>query len=378
MSVIYVNPTGWEVREFSHSQYNAYKFCPKKFWWDRVRGWKQKQRASMEFGKAIEVGVKAHYAQMDPLEQFELYWQGVKANEKIVYAEKENWEWLRLAGAGLMLRFQKDWQDFPPRNPVWPEYKHALKRKDERTGVVFQTIPDLIDHDESGEFIADIKAQGNLLDTNVPGLVIMDLQLRTQAAVHYYYSPNKTYRVALWNFCTHPKRVDDASAEEIRANATHLAVNGLGDSVALYLAHECNGMAYEKAGEFLGITNSKELIKPLNAQRKKDATFAEQLDALARTISEAHKPQYVIQWVEGTMTREHAEEGLRDELSVVPQIQAGYFPLAGGIRFPNNQCTWCSHRGLCMEELRGPHEKYTEITKSELVRFDEDSMEGWD
>jgi len=380
-NAIYVNPTGWEVREFSHSQYNTYKQCPKKFYWERIVGWKQKQGAGMEFGKAIETGVKAIYQKLDPVEQFELQWAQAKENKKIVYKDGESWEWFHTAGVGLMTRFKNDWQKFPPRNPVFPDYKNALKIKDERTGKIYQTIPDLIDsspRDGRGEVIADIKAMGNLLNDEVPGLVVMDLQLRTQAAVHYRFSPNKTWRVALWNFCTKPKRVDAASAGEIVEAAMQVVVPSaeqLGEAVALYIAHEANGLTYEKAGEFLRIANPKEAMKPLTAAKKSDKELAEILERVASAVAEAHKPQYIIQWVEGTMTEEHANEGLREELSVVPLIQQNYFPHVGGMRFPNNKCVWCSHRGLCMEELCGPREEYTQITSAELYRFDADSID---
>lgn len=377
-STIYINPGGWEVREFSHSQYQSYKFCPKKFYWERVVGWRQKQGAGMDFGKAIETGVKAVYQKLDPVEQFELQWAGARKNEKLNYKDGENWETFHAAGVGLMTRFAKDWQKYPPRNPIFPGYRNALKIKDERSGKIYQTIPDLIDHDAQGEFIVDVKAMGNLLDESVPGLVAMDMQLRTQAAVHYRFSPNKTWRVALWNFCTKPKRVDSASAEEIREVVGAIGAKCFGDAVALFIAHEANGLTYEKAGEFLRISNSKDVMKPLQAARKKDAELEARLNQAAEAVAAAHAPQYVIQWVEGTMTEEHANEALREELSVVPLIQQNYFPRAGGMRFPSNQCTWCSHRGLCMEELCGPREEYTQITNEELVRFDADSMEGWD
>lgn len=377
-NAIYVNPTGWAVREFSHAQYNQYKQCPRKFYWERIKGWKQKQGANMEFGKAIEAGVKAVYRGEDPVEHCEMYWATVRENPKIIYTKEDmGWEEFRIACVGLMSRFKKDWQKYPPRNPIFPGFKNSLKRKDARTGVVYQTIPDLIDKDSAGEFIADIKAMGNLLDTEVPGLVVMDLQLRTQAAVHYQYSPNKTYRVALWNFCTKPKRVDNPTADEIRSGSGEIGEIGMMDVIALRIAHETSAMNYEECATVLGIANPKEAMKALPNKKKAPELHA-RIDAVIAKINDAHQPQYVIQWVEGVMTKEHAEEGLREELSVVPLIQAEYFPHVGGMRFPNNNCTWCSHRGLCMEELCGPREEYTQITNAELERFDADSMQGWD
>lgn len=374
--IIYTGPTGWEVREFSHSQYQAYRGCPKRFYFERVKGWKQRPGAALELGKGVEQSVRLFFQEKrEPVETFEAAWEPLKENEKLQYPERESWQTFAAAGAGLMKKFRATWESFPPRDPAWPSFKNPLKVRDERTGVYYQTIPDLIDKDEKGRFIADLKCMGQLVDDSVPGMVVNDQQLRTQAHV------TQIYRVALWNFCRNPKQMSAATADEIyevaRAAAGGLRFQLL-PSLALHAAHEANGLTYDAAGEFLRIANPKDVMKEFRAACKAEPSAKELAETIAKQVSDAHQAEYVIQWVEGEMTPAHAEEAIAEECSVVPLIQASYFPRIGGVRFPNNECTWCSHRGLCMEELSGPREEYTKITNEELVRFDEAAMEGLD
>ena len=375
-TTIYTSQTGWEVREFSHSQYQSYKGCPKRFFFERVKGWKWKQGAIMEFGKDVQAAVEGFYTdRRDPVETFETLWAPRATDAKLVFDDKEPWAVLNAAGIGLMKKFAATWEKYPPRNPVFYNYKNALKVKDERTGVTYQTIPDLSDTDARGPFMADLKCMGNLLDDSVPGMVINDQQLRTQAAVFYKYRPDKTYRVALWGFCRKPKQMSAPTKDEILSACSD---GPTGARVALWVAHETSSMNFKQCGEFLGISNPEAVNKEFKLECKIDATLKADASRIAQRINDAHKPEYVIQWVEGQMTKEHAEEALAEELSVVSLIQQNYFPRVGGVRFPMNQCTWCSHRGLCMEDLYGPREEYTQITNAELVRADAAAMEGLD
>lgn len=376
-NAIYTNPTGWQVREFSHSQYQTYKQCGKKFYFERVLGWRQKQGAIMDFGKDVQSAVEAFFTdRRDPVETFEMLWAPREADTKLAFDDKEPWSVLNAAGVGLMNKFRATWDKYPPRNPVFYNFKNALKVKDDRTGASYQTIPDLSDADANGPYMADLKCMGGLLDDSVPGMVINDQQLRTQAAVFYKYRPEKTYRVALWNFCRKPKQMNAPTKDEIFSvcGGTEYTT----EFIALFVAHETSNMNFKDCGAFLGIANPEEVNKEFKRACKADQALKPLAESIAQRINDAHRPEYVIQWVEGTMTKEHAEEALAEELSVVSLIQQEYFPRVGGVRFPNNQCTWCSHRGLCMEELYGAREEYSKITADELVRFEESALSELD
>ena len=394
---IYTTPTGWAVYDFSHSQWSKYTFCPKQFEIMRVRGWKQKDGAALEFGKSVEDSIRYFYKEKRaPVESFEVAWNLLNATEmekllkesnakpeeiesqlrtvgELQYPDRETWETMRAAGLGLMSNFAASWESFPPRDPAFPSFKNPLKVKDARTGLSYQTIPDVIDRDERGDFIADIKSMGNLIDDSVPGLVVNDMQLRTQAAA------TRIFRVALWNFCRKPKQREPLAPEriyeEVRAGiggTRYLMVS----HVALHAAREANGMTIDAAAEFLKIKNGKEVAKEFRGNCKADPSLKAVADKVAKKLSEANAPEYKIQWVEGTMPEEHAFEAIREEMSVVPLIQAKWFPRRGGVRFPDNQCTWCPARGICMEEIHGPRPEYDAITKEEMVPFDYRAMDG--
>lgn len=395
---IYTTPSGWKVYDFSHSQYAKYKGCPKRFEIERVRGWRQKPGASLEFGKSIESSVKTFYQdKREPVEAFETSWnllsvdllpailsdarvpkqeieKRVKSVAALEFPDKEDWNSMRTAGLGLMTAFSRDWEKYPPRKPFFPEFKSPFKVRDASTGIEYQTIPDLMDSDERGKFIADLKSLGNLVD-DFPGLVANDMQLRTQAAA------TRIFRVALWNFCRKPKRGEPLSAErifeEIRAGLGGLRFQAI-PHVALYAAREANGLTIDAAGEFLGISNAKEIAKEFKQNCKEDASLKTITDEIAAKLAAENGPKFVVQWVEAEITKEHADEAIREELSVVPLIQKKWFPRRGGVRFPENDCVWCPARGLCMEELFGKRPEYDAITAAEMVPWDAAMMEGID
>jgi PD-(D/E)XK nuclease superfamily len=370
---IYVTKTGFEVYDFSHSQYDQYHGCGKKYELMRVGGWKEKPGAAREFGIVLQESVRLFYKEKkEPVESIESAWHTFKGDASTIYEypDGEDWDSFNRAGIGLMINLKKDWQKFPPRDPAWPDWKRdPFKVYNKETGLVYQAVPDLMDKDEQGHFIADLKAMGNLLNDDTPGLVVNDLQLRTQAAATHIY------RVALWNFCRKPKRVNPPTAEEIKAAVAIGLQASILEKMALLVARETSDMNIADAGKFLGIDKPDEVNKSWKADVKADPTLKEKALHIAEAINKNHKPQYVIQWVAGTMTQQHAEDGLREEMSVIPLIQQKYFPRRGGIRFPNNSCTWCKARGLCMAELHGPNPAYDEITNANLVSWDSKALD---
>lgn len=397
MEPIYIGPTGWKVFEFSHSQYSKYKQCPKRFEIERIKGWKQKPGASLEFGKAIEFSVKSFYTEKrEPREAFESSWnlnnpaliekiladanvpqeeiaKRISMAERLGYPDKESWDSMRDAGLGLMGTFARDFEKYPPRKPFFPEFKRPFNVQDKATGNPYQTIPDLIDEDGRGKFIADLKSLGNLLDDSCPGLVANDIQLRTQAAA------TGIFRVALWNFCRKPKRGDPLTAERICEEVRKLdGSSSFVPRVAIYVAREVNSLTIDAAGDFLGISNAQELAKELRQIYKTDAALKASADEIVATLSKLNGPKYVIQWVEAEIPKEHAFEAIREEMSVVPLIQQGWFPRRGGVRFPDNDCVWCPARGLCMEEIFGKKPEYDAITQDEMEPWDRSMMEGID
>ena len=369
---IYTTPNGYQVYEMSHSQFSVYKTCPKRFYFERILGWRQKPGGAMMIGHSIQGAIEAFYREeREPVETFETLWGLEREDQSLTWKEGESWETFRVAGVGLMTRFKRDWKDFPPRKPVFFNYKDRRLLRDAGTKNDYATIPDLIDRDERGEFLADIKCQGKLLSEKLVGQVALDRQICTQAAA------TGIYRVALWNFCRKPKRPEPLPSarvyDEVRAGIGGLRYQQL-PHIALTVAREVNGTTIDETGVYLGIPNSQELAKEWNKLKKEDPSLFTLAGEIAKTLSAIQAPVYKIQWLEATISKEYAFDAVRDEMSVVPLIKANYFPRRGGIRFPDDHCGFCPTRGLCLEELLGPRPEYDEITREELVRIDDKAL----
>lgn len=368
---IYTTPGGFEVREFSHSQWRLYAECPRKFYFERILGWRRKGTAAIEFGHAVELAIREFYFQkcaLDPVPMFVAHWESrAKDAAKLDWPEGQTWESMKIHGSGLMTVLGRDWKKYKPRDPQFFDYKrNKLRIRDNATGSDYATVPDFMDKDADGRYITDIKALSYLINSPLPGMAVLDMQLATQAAA------TGVSRVSLWNFCWKPKRLASATRDEILTECH-------GDAgLSIWVVRETNSLTIDEAGAFLQFENSKQLNEDFKRNKKLAPELAQESERIIATIKDRHKPQYVIQWLEGEMPREVALNAVREEMSVIPLIQAGYFPRRGGLRFPDNQCVWCSHRGLCMEELAGPRPEFTEVTNAELVPWDARAMEDLD
>jgi hypothetical protein len=60
-----------------------------------------------------------------------------------------------------------------------------------------------------------------------------------------------------------------------------------------------------------------------------------------------HAPE--VQYLRATISEESRQEFGRLVETTINQIEAGYFTLHSGIRFPQNRCVSCSHLGLCLD-----------------------------
>jgi len=374
--VLYTTPQGFEVRKFSHSQASEYFDSPAKFKWKRLHGWRERvQHAAMKFGIDIQESVRRFYKEGEnPADAFSALWQSRK-EEKLDYGN-ESWEIFDEQGKGLMRQLARDAHKYPIARPVFLDFKDSVlpKIEDPATGVIYQSIPDVIDSGPRGDFVCDIKAMGKDVDSRTPGLIIMDPQLRTQAAT------TKIFRVALWVFNRKPKAAQPVTADAILAASRKALASRAGlDALAQYVAREVNHLSIDDAGKLLGQPEPKAVSKDWLRLKKEDAAI--EIAAKEAIASLTAEPEYSIEWHEGVMTESHAMEAVRDQMAVVPQIQAGWFPCRCGMRWPNDAAPRCPFRGLCMEERAEDatdeqREAWRKITAENLVRWDESAFMG--
>ncbi len=372
--VIYETPRGFPVRKLSHSQYSEYVDSPARFRWKRIYGMKEKYTwATTEFGHAIQASVQAHLAfNLDPAEFFEKEWRERSSKPNLKFSFTTDSAKLMTQGLGLMEAFLKRRAagEFQMRKLQFPDMKAgtALVQEDPETGCSFQSIPDIIGEDDKGPFVADIKALDKSVKYDTPGLVVNDIQLRTQAALA------GINRVVLWVFVRTPQHPPAPTVYEIIEAVTDAKLK---DPIFMLEAlRKTNGLTIEDAGKALNIGNPKELAKEMLAMRKKpiDERALDALDLVLSSLAERRAPVYGIQWLEAEMTPAWAAAAVQDELRVIPDIQAGRFPCRCSVRWPNDSIHDCPYRGLCLREATA-HPTSEQLEAWEKIT--QDNLEGW-
>lgn len=370
MDYLYKTPKGWPVRELSHSAYSKYMESPAKFKYCYLYGLRERRVwATAEHGKDIQQAIISFYRGQDPVETFSALWRAREA-ETLHYPRGDSWKSLLSSGIGLMEALTRKAAQFPIRKPVWLDWKDKTlpRLHDSASGLNYVSIPDLI---EPGTLVADVKCLDRPLPDDNPNLVILDNQLRTQAAA------TQLYRVALWVFARTPHKVKPTVAE-IRTMAS-----GCDDTLIIEGVRHALDLTIDEAAELMEIGNAKAKAQEFKKQAKRDPELVLKAENLKATISTRCRNEYRIQWIEGEMTQDHAMEAVRDEMSVIPLIQQQFFPCRCGIRWPNDQALRCPYAGLCLAERtpNAPPEwraKWQAMTDENLKRWDESALEGLD
>jgi hypothetical protein len=380
--VLYTTPRGFSVRDFSNSQFNEYSESPAKFKWKRIHGYRERiQRAAMKFGIDLQEAIRRFYKEGDnPEEVFAALWLR-RQTEGLDYG-KDTWEKFEMQGRGLMKQLVRDADKYPITKPVFLDFKDAVlpKIQDPATGVNYQSIPDIIDQDAKGDFVVDIKAMAKNVDSKTPGLIVMDSQLRTQAAT------TKIFRAVLWVFNRAPKAAEPLRAEHI-VEACRKVLGGTRylvlQHVAQVVAREINALTIDEAGALLGQADPKGVNSEWRKLCKEDVALKNVPVEIVASLAAECAPEYQIEWHEGTMSEAHAMEAVHDQLSVVPQIQANWFPCRCSMRWPHDAAPRCPFRGLCLTERcpdasKEMRAEWQRITEENLVKWDETAFAGLD
>lgn len=335
--ILYTNPKGRQVREFSHSQASQYRESPAKYKHQRIGGWYERLKwASAQHGIALQAAVEAFLGRhVDPVEIFGALW-AEKKDVELRYSERQSWESLDAAGQGLMRTLVRTYKDFPVADAVFFNYQQRQKVRDQVTGIEYTAIPDML----TPEMLIDIKTMERGVSGDTSGAVVNDPQLRTQAAVV------GIYRVALWVFVRNPYTAP-FTLDEIRTRAS--GFNGLEAQALAWLYKQAVGVTWEEVGRELQIDGAA-VQKEVGNVRRRDKDTAARLDVMLEDLRASRVPEYRIEFHAGEMSKAWAEDALRDDLSLVPLIQQAWFPCRCGIRWPNDQLERCPYRGLCLKE----------------------------
>lgn len=102
MPFLYINSKGTPWMKHSYSAGNTFDQCPKKYYLQKVLGWKEKDtKARFQFGKALETAVQHHHDNNGhgAIERFVQEWSPYKDNRDLQYTKVEK-DWPTLLRTG--------------------------------------------------------------------------------------------------------------------------------------------------------------------------------------------------------------------------------------------------------------------------------------
>lgn len=360
MAILYVNAQGREVKSHSFSGGDAFKFCPQKYKLSRIDGWQEKEkRASMEFGKALESAVQFHHENRlsGGPEEFLRLWTKLKDAEVTYTATERDWESLALTGVELIKLYHLKLPTFPIdlSAPVRFQVKYfkELFPGTSLSGIEFVAWIDMVAKDKqslNGQRFWDIKTSGVDLD-DTPGIIALDQQLRSYAWITGL--PDGGF---IW--------FQKVNRSLERGSSVHLLNNfedyKAGQSAVVVKYKEAD----EGVPEETWIVREQAVIDNMLVQCGSGQKKAEKeaRDAYIRTngtrvdksILTKQRVKAVTAHFPLSDQQEVAKQIGQDVAQIVFSNDENFFPKQGGVRYPNDKCSNCAYRGICLDnsELR--------------------------
>ena len=369
---LYRNAAGQEVTHASYSARLDFKKCPRYFQLTRCDGWRDKtERAAPLFGKCIEAGVQAFEENGREPGRAELtfrrLWEDVKELpnfEKLEFTATEgNWDQLLRAGQEMMRLYEAVAPSLPIVNPLFQQtVKKQLFPGSALAGLQNKAIYDVLsfpawDHpllpkinqpdracgepDVTRPLIIDIKTSGVNLD---PALVMLDPQL-----AEYAWMARIPDEAFLW-FVKHGHSIKEGSKVTLLRE-----IGGIPAGTELYIivddSKDDEGRVYLGDLSILGMY--EEAVKGLrggNREAKKQE-FRQGKFVVQCSPSDITKQR--LQFVAVRFTEEQMNDIGRDVAQATVEMnrahEEGYYGMTGrGIRFPNNTCSFCGMRWICL------------------------------
>lgn len=391
---LYVNSRGYEVTRHSFSGSDTFQFCNKKYELQRVRGYKEKgQKASLEFGKAFESAVQRYHAGNSDLQgailKFKDEWLRWKHESLTYTTTEESWDALWLSGQELLqlyhLRFP--FMPFAANQKQRPKFQTMYTKEvfpdTSLAGIEFIAYVDLIAEmkelvDGKGNIlkwyllpgqdrrrmVIDIKTSGTMLDTT-PGIHALDQQLRAYAwitgipdvAFLVFVKTDRAIGRGSWVSLLQGVTIGDVDVYNAGNQAVVIKTEGELDDKAWIVKPETN---LDDMKLFVG---DKPQSKDGKARKQ---TWLEQHATLVPIeILTKQRIQFLPAHIDAEAQQEAASQIGEDIAMIQRASQTNTWKKQGGTRFPNNKCTSCCMRGICLKDDK---------LRDELVERD-DSME---
>lgn len=362
---LYINSKGYEVNRHSYSGGEAFHFCARKYYLERVQGWSEKQqRGASQFGIAIEKGVTFfHQHRLDAIgavAEFTRLWAEHK-DKPYTYTKVEgDWEKLNLSGQELVKVYTVLYPTFPyivsDTKYFQVESNFEVFPGSKLAGIQFTAFIDLIAQikDSFEPIIIDMKTSGK----DIPELISLDPQLRSYAWVKSWSN------VAFLWFRKCGRTMSKGDTVMLLEAGGGLKAG----TEAILLAKDLLGGWY--------ITENQRVVDEIDAKFVGKSKAVEEQRWAYITSNGVLVPERIltkqrVQFRQAVIPPESAEDIGRsikqDIVNIATATEKDFFPMQSGVRYPNEKCPNCPMRGICSNnaELRD-----SLLTRNQRDEFD--------
>jgi hypothetical protein len=359
MAYLYINSQGKEVRSHSYSAGSLFHECAQKYKLARLDGWKEREnRASQQFGIALEESIRV-YHQLDlaeALDNFRRLWTAQRDAELKYTMTEGNWENLSKSGDEMLRLYDLRLPLFPidPKNVQFQiKYYKELFPGTDMAGIEFVAYVDMVTRSRAtlgDAMIVDIKTSGVSLDTT-PGILSLDQQLRTYAWV------TGVSDVAFLWFQKCGRSLERGSYVNLLQSVADVPA---GTAMVVAALDKSDEFA---PGDLVWLVKNEAAIEAMNAAQgykegKLEQTKAAKERKLEWLKANAHRVPNDV-FTKQRVQFVNAHIGLNEQLEAARQIgqdvaqivysnSENFWPLQGGVRYPNNKCLSCCMRGNCL------------------------------
>ena len=361
MSFLYVSASGREVSHISYSALSDYNYCRQLFYLSRIAGYKDKdKRAAFEFGKCIEDAIQFFHANGckpgDTTDEFKRLWLKWESIPLVFTAQEGCWKDLYKVGSELARLYEVLLPTLPIRNPKFQlNYEKELWPGSDLADLKFTSFVDmLVTAEDGGRILVDIKTAKTPLSLT-PNLLTMDPQLKD-----YAWATGVKEVGFLWLVKARPdsfKKGDKVTLLEDlgswKAGQSVVVVKYIDPSVA-------DPMGGPKAlvGTEESVRIMDEQLDAISGKGSSEKKAQVQLDFLSdERIAFATRDLLTktqIQFVRASIPEEDLPEVGQDIGDKTLRVKKSYedksWPKDGGVRFPNQKCSFCRMRGLCLKQ----------------------------
>jgi len=336
---LYLNYKGRPVTSHSYSGGTTLRFCKRRYFLERIKGWKQKENnASTHFGDCVEAAVIYHVnnKNVGGIEHFVLQWNKFKDNKELHYTDKEgSWEDLLRMGKHMLRLFEIWWPTSGITNPKFQlQYKkEVFPGSSKYQGLEFTSYVDIRGDYKGKPLVVDCKTSSSALPDN-PVMLKLDAQLPDYAWV------TGIPDVAFLNF------VKGGSSFEKGDRATSL-IDGK-EFIVAFADSTTNTALLLTAEIYARYAQEVSGVKG-NALKEIKARYT-CLGGPMTPIADITKCrlQFLTTTIPDDMIAEAGQDEGQKMVEIVDCHERNYWPQDGkGIRFPNNKCTICPMRGIC-------------------------------